>query len=61
MWEFDTTNDPLITKGIKMTYSSGYGGSGKSKEPHSQAARVTDAMWGPFWKKKGIQITWEGS
>ena len=48
MWEFDTTNDPLITKGIKMTYSSGYGGSGKSKELHSQAARVTDAMWGPF-------------
>ena len=44
-----------------MTYSSGYGGSGKSKEPHSQAARVTDAMWGPFKKKKGIQITWEGS
>lgn len=48
MLEFDTTNDALITKGIKMTYSSGYGGSGKSKVPHSQAARVTDAMWGPF-------------
>lgn len=29
------------------TIWSGYGGSGKSVEPHSYAARVTDAMWGP--------------
>ena len=33
---------------IKDLYSSGYGGSGKSSDPHSQAANVTFAMWGPY-------------
>lgn len=29
------------------TYSSGYGGDGKSTDMHSNAAKVTAAMWGP--------------
>lgn len=32
-------------------YSSGYGGSGKFKEPHSYAAKVTLAMWGPRYSR----------
>lgn len=35
---------PSITPSWGHTIWSGYGGSGKSVEPHSYAARVTDAM-----------------
>lgn len=35
---------PAITLSWGQTIWSGYGGSGKSVEPHSYAARVTDAM-----------------
>lgn len=42
---------------IKMTYSSGYGGSGKSTDIHSKAANVTAAMWGPYsYRKKKIDL-----
>lgn len=34
------------------TIWSGYGGSGKSVEPHSYAAKVTDAIWGPWGRER---------
>lgn len=34
-----------------ITYSSGYGGLGKSNELHSYAANVTLAMCGPRYNK----------
>ena len=36
---------------MNKTYSSGYGGSGKSRDPHSHAANVTFAMCGPYQRQ----------
>ena len=39
---------------MNKTYSSGYGGSGKSRDPHSHAASVTFAICGPYKRKMFI-------
>ena len=41
--------DISVSAGHKM--ESGYGGDGKSVEPHSYAAMVTAAIWGPKYNK----------
>ena len=44
---FDSADTSV--SGHKM--ESGYGGDGKSVEPHSYAAMVTAAIWGPKYNK----------
>lgn len=44
-----------------QTIWSGYGGSGKSVDPHSYAARVTDAMWGPWGDEVVRHAAWTDS
>ena len=39
----------ISVSGHKM--ESGYGGDGKSVDPHSYAAMVTAAIWGPKYNK----------
>jgi len=44
----DVTGHKLKIAATSNTYSSGYGGSGKSTDIHSNAANVTAAMCGPY-------------
>ena len=41
-----------LNEKMNKTYSSGYGGSGKSRDPHSHAASVTFAICGPYQRQK---------